>query len=71
MMVVHMESTKKNSLAGVMVSVFVSSAIDRGFWQRSGQDYKIVGCYFSAKYKCTLLWGVEDWLVRSRDNVSE
>ena len=39
---------KENSLAGVMVSVLVSSAIDRGFWQRSGQDYTVVW-YFSVK----------------------
>jgi hypothetical protein len=34
-----------------MVSVFVSSAVDRGFEPRSGQikDYKIGMCCFSAK----------------------
>jgi hypothetical protein len=31
-----------------MVNVLVSSAIDRGFWQRSGQDYTVV-LYFSVK----------------------
>ena len=40
---------KENSLAGVMFNVFVSSTIDRGFWQRSGQDYTVVVWYFSVK----------------------
>ena len=41
---------KSNRIGGVMVSVLVSSAVDRGFESRSGQikDYKIGIYYFSA-----------------------
>ena len=37
-----------NHIGGVMVSVLASSAVDRGFEQRSGQtnDYKIGICCF-------------------------
>jgi hypothetical protein len=39
-------------IGGVMVSMFTSSAVDRGFEPRSGQtkDYKIGICCFSAKH---------------------
>ena len=41
-----------NRIGGVMVSVLVSSAVDRGFEPRSGQtkDYKLGICCFSAKH---------------------
>ena len=41
---------KSNRIGGVMVSVLVSSAVDRGFESRSGQikDYKIGIYCFSA-----------------------
>ena len=41
---------KNNRIGGVMVSVLVSSAVDRGFESRSGQikDYKICIYCFSA-----------------------
>ena len=41
---------KNNRISGVMVSVLVSSAVDRGFESRSGQikDYKIGIYCFSA-----------------------
>ena len=41
-----------NCIAGVMVSVLASSAVDRGFKPRSGQtkDYKIGICCFPAKH---------------------
>ena len=41
---------KSNRIGGVMVSVLVSSAVDRGFESRSGQikDYKIDIYCFSA-----------------------
>jgi hypothetical protein len=41
-----------NDIGGVVVSVLVSSAVDRGFWPRSGQtkDYTIGICCFSAKH---------------------
>jgi hypothetical protein len=39
-------------IGGGMVSMFTSSAVDRGFEPRSGQtkDYEIGICCFSAKY---------------------
>jgi hypothetical protein len=54
-----------------MVSVLVSSAVDRGFESRSGQtkDYKIVICCFSAKH-AALRRKSQDWLARNQ-NVSE
>ena len=64
---------QKHLIGGVMVSVLVSSAIDRGFEPRSGQtkpDYQIgIGC-FSAKY-AALRRKSKDWLARNQDNVSE
>ena len=44
--------TFHNRIGGVMVSVFASSAVDRGLEPRSGQteDYKISICCFSAKH---------------------
>ena len=53
-----------------MVSVFVSSAVDRGFEPQSSQtkDYKI--CCFSAKH-AVLRSKSKDWLARNQNNVSE
>jgi hypothetical protein len=61
-----------NHIGGVMVSVFASSALDRGFKSRSGQtkDYKIGICCFSGKH-AALRRTSKDWLVRNQDNVSE
>ena len=55
-----------------MVSVLVSSAVDRGFELRSGQtkDYKIDMCCFSAKH-AELRRKSKDWLARNQNNVSE
>jgi hypothetical protein len=55
-----------------MVSVFTSSAVDRGFEPRSGQtkDYNIGICCFSAKH-AALRRKRKDWLARNQDNVSE
>jgi hypothetical protein len=55
-----------------MVSVFTSSAVDRGFEPRSGQtkDYNIGICCFSAKH-ASLRRKRKDWLARNQDNVSE
>jgi hypothetical protein len=55
-----------------MVSVFASSAVDRGFEPRSGQikDYEIGICCFSAKH-AVLKRKSQDWLDRNQDNVSE
>ena len=55
-----------------MVSVLLSSAVDRGFESRSGQpkDYRIGICCFSAKYT-SLRRKSKDWLVRNQNNVSE
>jgi hypothetical protein len=56
----------------VMVSVFASSAVDRGFEPRSCQtkDHKIGICYFSAK-PAALRRKSKDWLVWNQDNASE
>ena len=55
-----------------MVSVFSSSAVDRGFEPRSPQtkDYKIGICCFSAKHT-SLRRKSKDWFVRNHNNVSE
>jgi hypothetical protein len=55
-----------------MVSVLVSSEVDRGFEPQSGQtkDYKIGICCFSAK-QASLRRKSKDWLAWNRDNVSE
>jgi hypothetical protein len=55
-----------------MVSVFASSAVDRGFDPRSGQtkDFKIGICCFSAKH-AALRRKSKDWLARNQNNVSE
>ena len=59
-------------IGGVMVSVFASSAVDRGFEPRSGQpkDYKIGICYFSARHTASRRKG-KYWLAQNQDNVSE
>ena len=61
-----------NRIGIVMVSVLVSSAVDRGFDPRSGQtkDYEIGICCFSAKHTA-LRRKSKDWLARNQDNVSE
>ena len=45
-------TNNSNRIGGVMVSVLVSNAIDRGFESRSGHTnvYKIGICCFSAKH---------------------
>jgi len=55
-----------------MGSVVASSAIDRGFVQRSGhtKDFKIGICCFSGKH-ASLRRKRKDWLARIEDNVSE
>ena len=55
-----------------MVSVLVSSAVDRGFEPRSDQTkyYKIGICCFSAKHT-TLRRKSKDWSSRNQNNVSE
>jgi hypothetical protein len=55
-----------------MVSVLVSSAVDRGLEHRSGQtkDIKIGMCCFSAE-NAALRRKSKDWLVQNQDNVSE
>ena len=55
-----------------MVSVFGSSAIDRGFESRSGQikDFKISICCFFAK-QAALRRKNKDWLALNQNNVSE
>ena len=55
-----------------MVSVFVSSAVDRGFEPLSvhTKDYKIGICCFSAKHRA-IRRKSKDWLARNQNNVSE
>jgi hypothetical protein len=59
-------------IGGVMVSMLIMSAVDRGFWPRSSQtkDYKIGICCFSAKHVAPSRKS-KDWLARNQDNVSE
>jgi hypothetical protein len=61
-----------NRIGGVMVSVLVSSAVDRGFEPRSGQtkDDKIGICCFSAKH-AAFMRKSKDWLAQNQNNVSE
>ena len=53
-----------------MVSMLMSSAVDRGFELRSGQtkEYKIGICCFSAKHM-VLRRKSKDWLAQNKDNV--
>jgi hypothetical protein len=55
-----------------MVSMLISSVIDRGFELRSGQtkDYRICDCCFSAKHTA-LRRKSKDWLALNQDNVSK
>jgi hypothetical protein len=55
-----------------MVSVFASSAVDRGFEPRSGQtkDYKIGICCLPSEH-ATLKSKRKYWLVPNQNNVSE
>ena len=55
-----------------MVSVLVSSAVDRGFEPQSAQtkDYKIGICCSSTKH-AALRRKNTDWLARNQNNVSE
>ena len=61
-----------NRIGGVMVSVFASSVVDRGFEPRSGQtkDYKISICCFSAKH-AEIRRKSKGWLARIQNNVFE
>jgi hypothetical protein len=63
---------QKHRIGGVMVSVFASSALDRGFEPQSGQtkDYKLGMCCFSAKH-AALRRNSKDWLARNQNNVYE
>ena len=55
-----------------MVTVLISSAVDRGFDPRSGQTkyYNIGICCFSDKHSA-LRRKNKDWLARNQDNVYE
>ena len=61
-----------NGTGGVMVSVLASSAVDRIFKHRSGQnkDNKIGICCFSAKH-AALRKKSKDRLAQDQDNVSK
>jgi hypothetical protein len=60
----------KNHIGGVMVSMFASSPVDRGFKPQSGQnkDCKIGICCFFAKH-AALRRKSKDRLARNQDNV--
>jgi hypothetical protein len=61
-----------NRIGGVMVSVLVSSVVERGFetWSSQTNDYEIGICCFSAKH-AALRRKSKDWLARNQNNVSE
>ena len=61
-----------NRIGGVVVSVFASSAVGRGFEPRSDQtkDYEIAICCFSAKYAALRRKRI-DWSAYNQNNVSE
>ena len=61
-----------NRVDGVIVSVLISSVVDRGLESRSGQTtgYDIVICCFSTKH-AALMRNSKDCLARIEDNVSE
>jgi len=56
-----------------MVSVFASSAVDRGLQLRSGQTkyYKSGVCCFSTKYPALRARAKTVWFAQNQDNVSE
>ena len=60
-----------NRIDNVMIRALTSSAVDRGFEPRSGQnkDYKIGICCFSSSH-AALGRKSKIWLAGSRDNVS-
>ena len=55
-----------------MINMLTSSAVDYGFYPRSGQtkDYVIGICCFSAKH-AALRTTSKDWLSQNQDNVSD
>jgi hypothetical protein len=61
-----------NRIGGVMVSVFTSSTVDRGFEPCSSQtkDYKIDICCFSTKH-AELRRKSKDWLAQNQDTVTK
>ena len=61
-----------NRIGAVMVSVLISSVVDRGLKPRSGQtnEYKIGICCFSTKHTA-LRSESKDGLARNQNNVSE
>jgi hypothetical protein len=69
---VYLFPRQPNRISGVMVSVLVSSAVDRGFEPRSGQtkDYQFGISCFSAKH-ASLRRKYKDGLAGNQDNVSE
>ena len=68
----HHNILLSNQVGDVMVGVFASSVVDRGFKPWSGQtkDYKIGMCCFSTKH-AALRSKSKDWLARNQNNVSE
>jgi hypothetical protein len=64
-------SCYKHRIGGVTVSVYISSAVDRGFEPRPGltKDNKIGMCCFSAKH-VAIRSKSKDWMARNQNNVS-
>jgi hypothetical protein len=62
----------RKRIGGVILSVFASNPVDRGFEPRSGQtkDNNIGICCFPAKH-AALRRKVKVWLARNQNNVSE
>jgi hypothetical protein len=58
-------------IGGIMVSMFVSSTVDRGFEPQSGQlkEYEIGICCFFANHSA-LRRKTKDWLAWNKYNVS-
>ena len=61
-----------NRIGGVMVSVLVSSVVERGFetWSSQTNDYEIGICCFSAKH-AALRKKSKYWSALNQNNVSE
>ena len=68
---VHVQGSQ-HCIGGVMVSMFASGAVARGFklWASITKDYKIGICWCSAKHT-TLNNKGKEWLAQNQNNESE
>ena len=71
LLVLDFQYPLRNCIDRVIVSVFLSSSVDRGFKPQSDQtkEYKIGICCFSAKHGA-IRRKSKNWLARNQDNVS-